>query len=345
MSQYLVRKAPFSVLSGLVFAGALKAQAELPKTDAPVATTTTTTPTNAQGVYQDFTIGDGNPLSLKDLALGIIPPAGWEVITNNGNVTMVMQEPKPEFSKNVPKEGEVIFQRNITVAVMHEASPIDEERAKEFEKQLTERLGKASLVSNFQVIEHRFVDYRGKNDALLAYSSLKLGEHQMMQMHLLVSGEEKQFLLSFTDLEKRFVEDKDAMQNVWNSMMSVEIKGTAPSRYAEVIQIGGGVSVALLILGLMSYMRRKSSNRLFDEDYGDDDVSSDIKVSKKAKKSKRASADFDDEDYAVSNVSTVSSTFNDDEDMAWNFQDTKNSKKSNESNEFSSYPVSAYSVS
>lgn len=221
-------------------------------------------------VRTDYTIADGNPYNLSDLSFSLIAPEGWETVTDNGQLTMVIQEPKPKFSNE--NREEVIFQRNITVAVMHEASPIDEERAEKLEKQLSEQFGKNTLATNFQVLEHRFIDYKGKKDAILVYSSLNIGEHPMMQMHLLVSSSNKQFLLTFTDLEKRFIEDKPMMEAVWNSMVSININGTAPSRYANAIKLGVGGLAGILLLGLFGFARRRAANAALD---GEEDFATD----------------------------------------------------------------------
>jgi hypothetical protein len=205
-------------------------------------------------------ISDGRPFEITDLGMQITPPAGWEMLTNSGSVSLVLQEPKApvEYDKTM-------YQRNITVAAAHRASPIDEKRAAELKEQLATSFGKDGLVSEFQVLEHKFFDYRGKNDGLLVYSSMKIGEEPMMQMHILVSGGEKQFLLTYTDLAARFSDQNDkGFDTAWNSMVSIEVSGMTPSRiegYYKYFALAGG----MLFLGLtMFLLRRKASKQDFD---------------------------------------------------------------------------------
>lgn len=205
-------------------------------------------------------ISDGRPFEIEGLGMQITPPAGWEMLTNSGSVSLVLQEPKGpvEYDKTM-------YQRNITVAAAHRASPIDERRATELKEQLATSFGKDGLVSEFQVLEHKFFDYRGKNDGLLVYSSMNIGEEPMMQMHILVSGGEKQFLLTYTDLASRFTDQNDkGFEAAWNSMVSIEVNGMTPSRiegYYKYFALAGG----MFFLGLTLFLlRRKASKKDFD---------------------------------------------------------------------------------
>jgi hypothetical protein len=87
----------------------------------------------------------------------------------------------------------------------------------------------------------------------------------MMQMHILVSGGEKQFLLTYTDLAARFSDQNDkGFDTAWNSMVSIEVSGMTPSRiegYYKYFALAGG----MLFLGLtMFLLRRKASKQDFD---------------------------------------------------------------------------------
>lgn len=207
-------------------------------------------------------VSDGSSFEINDLGMKINPPTGWEIITNTGSVSLLLQEPKGpvEYDKTM-------YQRNITVAASHRASPIDEKRADDLKSQLQASFGKDTSASDFQVLEHKFFDYRGKNDGLLVYSSLKIGEEPMMQMHILVSGGEKQFLLTYTDMASRFNDQVDkGFETAWNSMVSIEVSGQAPHRiegYYKYFALAGGIGFLGLTLFLL---RRKAAKQDFDSE-------------------------------------------------------------------------------
>ncbi len=199
-----------------------------------------------------------NSVTLENINLSITPPPGWEIKTGEAGLSLILAEPKPEFSS--PNKEEVIYQRNITLAVKYESTPIDELRAQEITKELEQRFSQG-VATNFRVIDHQFVDYRGTKDGLVLYSAMDIGKNPMMQMHFLVSGQDKQFLMTFTDFEKRFVEDKAMMQAVWGSMTSLNIEGTAPYRYENLIVYGSGTLVFFMLLLLWNTLRKRSFNK------------------------------------------------------------------------------------
>lgn len=223
--------------------------------------------------YKVFT-SDGTPMQLERLGITITPPATWEVKTNTGTLSVVMHEPREE----APAYEKPKYQRNITVAAIHRGSPIDEQRAVEMKDQLTKAFTADSMVTNFQIIEHKFFNYKGTNDGLLVYSSLNIQDFPMMQMHVLVSGEEKQFLMSYTDLAERFSDPANgAFDKAWNAMVSMEVTGAAPLRQDEYLRfgaIGGGVFL-LCLTGFI--IRRRAVKKGYDADaeYENDGYESD----------------------------------------------------------------------
>jgi hypothetical protein len=201
-------------------------------------------------------VSNGSPVHIDSLGITITPPAGWEVEQNTGSLSLVMREPH----QDAPSYDKPKYQKNITVAAIHQASPIDERRAAELKDELTRQFGADSLVSNFQIVEHKFFNYRGANDGLLVYSSLNIGEYPMMQMHVLVSGKDKQFLLSYTDLADSFSNTKDGgFEKAWSSIVSIEVTGETPSRENEYLRYGafGGGFLALCLLGF--FVRRRAN--------------------------------------------------------------------------------------
>lgn len=202
-------------------------------------------------------VSDGKAVNLENLGVNITPPAGWEVSTNTGSLSVVMKEARIE----APSYDKPKFQRNITVATVYQASPIDEKRAEQLKDEMTKTFGADPLVSDFQIIEHKFFNYRGQNDGLLVYSSLKLGEYSMMQMHVLVSGQSKQFLLTYTDLAERFSDQKDgSFDKAWNSIVSIEVTGVSPNRYDAYMRYGAGAGGFALLCFALFLMRRRATH-------------------------------------------------------------------------------------
>jgi len=205
-------------------------------------------------------ISDGSEVEVKKLGIKISPPSGWEVVTDSPNISLIIQEPEPEqvvYDK-------AIFRRNITVAAVHKPAPIDEQRAARLKDELLNSFGKEG-VQNFEVIEHKFFNYKSKDDGLLAYTSFNIGEFQMMQMHVLLSGDSKQFLLTYTDLADRFSDTK-YFDQAWNTMAGMTVSGQPPRRYLkEALILGVAIGMLILLLLLKVVRRRKETSGYLDD--------------------------------------------------------------------------------
>lgn len=236
--------------------------------------------------FHDF-IADGTRVQMDHLGVSLVPPTGWQVQMNTKNLSLVLTEPekenlKADGSKDYDKPK---YRRNITMAAIHDSSPIDELRAEELKKELVKSFGDSSLVTDYQVLEHSFFDYKAKKDGLVVYATMKVGQFQMMQMNILVSGEQKQFLLTYTDLADRFTAQPELMTEGWNSIVSIDVLGQPEGRYVNLII--GGVSVLLVavLLVMAAIMRRRRLRSLLSESEGDfdaDDDSSDWSVDEDA---------------------------------------------------------------
>ena len=216
----------------------------------------TSTPADAATAPGNFT-SDGAPMTLSELGIVINPPKGWQVATQTGSLSVVMREPA---AANVAP-GQTKYQRNITIAAIHKASPIDEKRAEQLKAELIRSFGSDSSVSDFKIMEHKFFNYHGSNDGLLVYSSLNIREFSMMQMHVLVSGQDKQFLMTYTDLANQFGTEKDpSFAAAWDSMVSIQVNGQAPSRIDQYkpYAVTGASAFGLLLLGWI--LRRRAGN-------------------------------------------------------------------------------------
>lgn len=208
----------------------------------------------------------GATAAAQTSGIKITAPAGWEVTQGMSGAGLVMQEPQADMNaieKAAAKSGQVqtTFRRNITVAAIHKGSPVDEQRATELKADLEKRFGQSAGVRDYQVTEHKFFNYRGKNDGLVMYSSLVLSDVPVMQMHILVSGADKQYLLTYTDLASSITNPNNPVfEAAWNSMVSIEVEGAAPKRFGEkeMAMAGAAGGVVILLGWLVIRMRRRS---------------------------------------------------------------------------------------
>ena len=214
-------------------------------------------------------ISDGKPFQLTQIGAQIAPPLGWEVMTDMPGLSLVMQEPKKEGQ---PVDyAKPIFQRNITVAVSHEATPIDEKEAQVLKEKLKNEFSKNTSVKDFQVFdEHKFFNYRGVNDGLVIYASYTMFDIPMTQMHVVVSGTESRFLLTYTDLTSEFDTNKTAFEAAWNAMVSLSVKGPAPQRYEKALRAGAVSCGIAFVLGMMVALRGMRAKRKLEDDSSDD---------------------------------------------------------------------------
>lgn len=257
-------------------------------------------------------------VEIKDLGIAIIPPKEWKTKTDSASLSMVIEEEKPFEIKE--KDGTIIrFTRNITVAAIHEPSPIDETRSEQLKEELVKNFSKTS--ANYQVLETKLVDYKGSKDAILAYTSMQIGGHLMMQMHLLVSGQERQFLLSYTDMADRFMAQDEAFQMAWQAMSTVEILGKPPGRYDHLIPYGIGALSLMLLFAALVLFRRKSQSGMFD---GIDPYESDIPEAAESDSARRTRRSEDHQGSMVSGLSgldfaDVDGTYGEDQNSEFRF--------------------------
>jgi hypothetical protein len=229
-------------------------------------------------------MGDGTDvLDIPEAGIKITPPLGWVTNKEVANLTLVIKEPgleQPVYDK--PK-----YQRNITLMTIHEPSPIDDLRSKELGQYLLSHFKESGIAKDFKIIEAKLFDFRGKNDGILVYSSLTIGDYPMMQTHVLVSGAERQYLMTYTDLAERFSQANDyGFAAAWSSMVSLEVVGVAPSRMSQhrtIYLSAAALGLILTGLALWGFKRARTSYRHFADlavsgkDLEDDDLISNVR--------------------------------------------------------------------
>lgn len=203
-------------------------------------------------------VSDGTPYTDHEIGLTITPPAGWEIQKKSLGMSLIMEEPKQDTTKL--KAGETIYQRNITVLTLRGGMPIDEKEASVLKEKLAKDFGGAPGVQDFRVLdEHKFFDFKGKNDGLIIYTTFNSQGTPMAQMHVAVSGAEKGFLMTYTDVASQFEKNEAAFSAAWKTMASAEVMGEAPVRYAEYKRYGLIGVGFLMAMSVLLFMRRKNA--------------------------------------------------------------------------------------
>lgn len=284
--------------------------------EAPVAA-----PASAEAVPSSF-ISDGSLLKFDQDRASITPIKGWMVEPKSSGMALVMKEVLAPVADAQKDYTQPIFARNITVMTINEAAPIDEERAKMFKEDFLKMAAKQGSMRDLQFTSQKFFNFKGENDGLVFFTQHTSNGFTMMQMHVLVSGESKQYLLTYNDLASRFstTETYDA---AWKAMNSIDVQGVAPKRYARELRVGGMALAGFLMLVLpFSFARAMSRRRLnrlsasLQDEWDNGKVSSDwdavsnvsqlgtTRVAGRVKTNKKRGYDID-----VSDVSSLNSGF------------------------------------
>lgn len=208
-------------------------------------------------------VSDGTPYKFDQDRATISPIKGWNVEPKGSGMALVMKEVLPEAAPNAPKDySQPLFARNITVMAYNEASPIDEERAAEFKEQFLKMAQKQGSMPDLQFTSHKFFNFKGENDGLVFFTQHTSNGFTMMQMHILVSGASRQYLLTYNDLANRF-SNQESYDQAWKAMTSIDVQGVAPVRYVREAKIGGAIAAGFLFLVLpFAFARFMSRRRL-----------------------------------------------------------------------------------
>ena len=206
-------------------------------------------------------VSDGEPVQIEEANIWVTPPAGWELLRGELGKALIIQEPK---AKKVVY-GKETYQRNLTVAVSHQGTPIDDKSITELKSKISEAFGRYG--SDFRMAEkHELIDYKKKGDGVLFYSFLTINKIEMTQAHVFVSGAKQSLLMTYTDLSERFDKDQETFASIWTTMITPSIDGLAPGRFDE-YKVPGAVGglLALLFIAFV-VIRRVMAGRAYNED-------------------------------------------------------------------------------
>ena len=221
---------------------------------------------------------EGYPIVLKDAGFEITPTQGWQISTDRGP-SLVLEEPEKSV-KNIrikdAKGKNIItrFRRYITVAKKNVPAPMDEMTIKTLTADLMEQFGGNGLITNYNVTQTEFFDYRDDKKALLAYAHYYMGDVAMMHMHVLLSSDDKQYLATYSDFAKRLQQNDKTFDKAWQMINSIEYEGHPPVRfeqtklYATVIGFLLGLFIFFRIIARIRSQRRLNSF-MREEEMGD----------------------------------------------------------------------------
>ncbi|NRA64034.1 MAG: hypothetical protein HRU19_06090 [Pseudobacteriovorax sp.] len=218
-------------------------------------------------------LSDGSAQYFEKDKIWVTPPAGWEILENKFGKAVILQEPKPEDVVY----GVATYQRNITVAVSNESTPIDETTIAQLRESLQETFGKYGQDFTLAT-DHELFDYRTEKDGVIIYSFLKVNGYDLTQLHVYVSGSSQNVLLTYTDLTDKFDAESETFAQAWNALTSIQVEGVPEPRFQKLILIGsvsGGLFLLILLVSMIRYYRAKKAYES-EEDvlFSDDDAAS-----------------------------------------------------------------------
>ena len=235
------------VISGLWgFAGVAISAEDQQNTSTPADTSTP--------VANQDEIANGSPIEIS-AGVSITPIPGWRLERRAAGMSLIMKEVLPASLDKVTDYSKPLFTRNISVMTLSKARPIDEKSIPELKEEIAKMFTRDSSLSDFSFTETKLFDYKEKNDGVVLFSQLTANNYQMMQMQIVVSSEQKTYLLTYSDLAANF-SNPATFDAAWKSMTSINVPGLAPKRYHQEVLLGGIVSGALIALVLPFFLIR-----------------------------------------------------------------------------------------
>lgn len=222
----------------------------------------------ARPVASGASVSDGTRINVEGRGFSIKPPAGWELDLNHPTLSLFMQIPEARGLK---------YRRTLQIASLNSPRYIDEISAREFETYLVDNFSKASLsITNYRIRNHAMIELSDKRPAILFYAEMNLDNVPLMQAHILASGPDRHYLMSYTDVREHFEDDALSAQylsEAWDSMVTLEFEGATPVRFAPIQRMGGLAALAFLVLGVIWGARQWRARQTYaDYELGDGDA-------------------------------------------------------------------------
>lgn len=211
-------------------------------------------------------VSNGSRITL-DGDVTLTPISGWQIERQGRGMSLVMKELVPE-TRGPIDYSKPIFQRNISMITVNRPRYIDSDAIAEIKSDITKMIARDPSLKDFSFTEAKLFDYKSKNDGVVLFSQLTANNFPMMLMHVVVSGDQKSYMLTYTDLAANFTNPAH-FEAAWTSMTSITVPGVPPKRFErEAITAGlagGGLLAILLPFALIRWRNARKIRKIADE--------------------------------------------------------------------------------
>lgn len=219
-----------------------------------------------QGVAETYlSVGafaaQGERVYLQDPEISIETFAGWQGHHEpQSGITLQMRG--PEVRQKVPS-GTLKFRPFLQLRTIHKAEPVDAQRVKSFQQELQHQFTEKTPLKDFQILKVERMSFNKPEDALAVFSSYVSQELELLQLHVLRAAEDRQYVITYTDLYKPYMQDSEKQNQVWQVISSLDYPGEAADRHAWLWQLLAVLSITLLLpMALLAWSRFRQMRRL-----------------------------------------------------------------------------------
>ena len=193
-------------------------------------------------------------IAIDPYGISITPPAGWIVRNNWLGMSLVMQHPVERAEHKDAQK--TFFRPNITMTVLQRPTYMDEKGAEEISILLSKQYEKQGIKQSSVQKKTEFFAYRNHERGIVLYSNAILNDIPVTQLHVVISGSKTTAVLTYSDLTERFDSDKGYLSMAYASMTSINVEGSAPSRYEGFMHYGVvGFGLIFMWLGFVKVHR------------------------------------------------------------------------------------------
>jgi|GEM_PF-1814872 len=204
-------------------------------------------------------ISDGSRITIKERGFSIVPPKGWEIITNSGKSSLILQ---PTFDKSMK------YQRTIQVSAFSGAIDTAGLDPEKFGETIVSKFAQSMTgIENYRVRNFVPVNLKDGNTAVLYYTEFTLDGQNLMHGHLVVSSKTKNYLVTFTDLAENFETDdprKGNLSAAWDTMVSFQVDEFSTFRLDASTKAGLAAGFVVMLIAFF-WMRKARKDRQSSE--------------------------------------------------------------------------------
>jgi hypothetical protein len=207
-------------------------------------------------------VSNGSRITLSgDVTL--TPISGWQIERQSLGMSLVMKELLPE-TRGPIDYSKPIFQRNISMITVNRPRYIDSDAIAEIKSDITKMIARDPSLKDFSFTEAKLFDYMSKNDGVVLFSQLTANNYPMMLMHVVVSGDQKSYMLTYTDLAANFTNPAN-FEAAWASMTSITVTGVPPKRFERETITAGLAGGGLLPFVIIRWRNARKIRKIADE--------------------------------------------------------------------------------